>query len=185
MSWWSVSRLVEGKYMRQDPRHSVPVFAFAVLLTQAAPLPAQSVNQRAILIGADPAEGFNLGVDTSGQVRIWAIKEPGQLKLAYPAGQAWGAAFFTPGPAVDPPRPFTDFSRFEELVIEMRGETAGTRVEVGIKTNTQPDNGRETKIPVTLSASWQTYTFKLDRFAGADTTRLYVVTEFVFAGAVA
>jgi hypothetical protein len=55
-------------------------------------------------------------------------------------------------------------------------------VEVGIKTDTQPDDGSEKKIPIALTQNWETYQFALNRFTGVDLHRLYVVVEFVFSG---
>ncbi len=135
-----------------------------------------------IMRGSQLEPGFDMGVDTSGGRREWLADEDGHFKMSYPAGQEWGAVFITVGPPVDPPRPSRDFSAFDTLIIEMKGEKGGERVEIGLKTNTQPDNGRETKIQTNLTANWETYSFKLDRFRGTDPTRLYVVTEFVFSG---
>lgn len=56
-------------------------------------------------------------------------------------------------------------------------------MSIGIKDNTQPDDGTETKVPVYgLTTSWNPFTFPLSQFTGADLHNLYVVIEFVFAG---
>jgi hypothetical protein len=89
--------------------------------------------------------------------------------------------FITVGPPRDPPRPGKDLSSYGTLSLELRGATGGEYVSIGVKDNTDLDNGRETKIPVRdLSTDWQTHTFDLSGFRTADLTRLYVVTEFVF-----
>ena len=54
-------------------------------------------------------------------------------------------------------------------------------IDVGIKTNTQPDDGTETKLPAKVASEWKTFEFPLKRFEGADPRNLYVVAEFVFA----
>ncbi len=58
-------------------------------------------------------------------------------------------------------------------------------VDIGIKDNTDLDNGRETKVRVILTAAWQAYEFDLGDFLTADLSRAYVVIEFVFSGATA
>jgi hypothetical protein len=83
---------------------------------------------------------------------------------------------------VDKPRPWRDFSGFTTLRVEMRGATGAETVEVGIKDALDPDDGSEVKEAVSLSDQWETYEFTLTDFSGADLQRLYVVTEFVFAG---
>jgi hypothetical protein len=76
-----------------------------------------------------------------------------------------------------------DLSEFDTLTIEMKGRAGGEQLEIGIKTNTQPDDGSETKAPVKLTSDWHTYEFPISEFAGTDPRHLYVVAEFVFAGA--
>jgi hypothetical protein len=55
-------------------------------------------------------------------------------------------------------------------------------VSIGIKDNTDPDNGTETKFQEQLADSWESYTYTLADFVTADLTHLYIVTEFVFDG---
>jgi len=107
----------------------------------------------------------------------------GAMKMAYPPGQSWGAVFITVGQPKDPPRPWKDYSSFRAISVDLRGEIGGESVEVGIKDSSDPDDGSETKILVPqLSTGWQTYEFPLSSFDTADLEKLYVVTEFVFAG---
>src|SRR6185369_17737761 len=97
------------------------------------------------------------------------------LKMSYPADQSWGAVFITVGKPKQPPRPFRDFSAFGTLSVEMKGESGGEQLEIGLKTNEQPDDGTETTIPVTLTAQWQTYKFSLEKFSGANLEKLDII----------
>jgi hypothetical protein len=65
----------------------------------------------------------------------------------------------------------------------MKGGNGGEQIEIGVKTNTQPDDGSETKVPVTLTSEWKTYSIALNRFEGTDLDKVYVACEFVFSGA--
>jgi len=135
-----------------------------------------------ILIDGELEDGFDLGLNTNKGRTDWLKKGEKVLRLAYPAEQRSGYVFITVGPPTDTPRPFIDLSQFGFLVVEMRGDAGGERVQVGIKTNTQPDNGGETKLPETLTVEWKTYRYALGRFLRADPSKLYVVAEFVFSG---
>jgi len=135
-----------------------------------------------VLIGAKLTPGFNMGVNSSEGKTDWLKSEGEQLKMLYPHDQSWGAVFITVGTPKQPPRPFRDLSAYNILTIEMKGGVGGERLGIGIKTNTQPDDGSETKVPVTLTSDWKPYQFRLDRFEGADLDKLYVVAEFVFSG---
>jgi len=58
-------------------------------------------------------------------------------------------------------------------------------VEVGIKDNTNPDDGSEVKRTPAITSSWQTYSFPLSTFSRSDTKRVYVPIELVFNGSTA
>ena len=130
------------------------------------------------------SKGLDMGVDSSEQRRDWVTKSQGQIKMSYPSGQDWGAVFITVGKPKDPPRPAKDLSAFRMLVMELKGESGGEQVEIGIKTNKQPDDGSEVKIPVRLTNTWQVFKFPLAKF-DVDLKNLYVVSEFVFTGGTA
>lgn len=135
-----------------------------------------------ILVSGKLTAGLDMGVNSSGGKADWLKPENDSLRLSYPSDQSWGAVFITVGKPKQPPRPFRDLSAFKTLTIEMRGGSGGEQLEIGIKTNAQPDDGSEAKVPVKLTSEWKTYRFPLDRFEGIDLDHLYVVTEFVFAG---
>lgn len=125
--------------------------------------------------------GYDMGVDSSGGLTDWVTVSGKEICMAYPSGQAWGAVFITIGKPTNPPRPSQDLSEYKKLSIELRGADGGESILVGIKDNTQPNDGSETKYHVTnLTTGWTTVEIPLMEFTGADLKRLYVVTEFVF-----
>ena len=157
-------------------------------LPVCAALVGAALGQQApkdILIGGKLTPGFDMGVNSSENKTNWLKNEDDHLKMSYPPDQAYGAVFITVGKPKQPPRPFRDLSAYNVLTIEMKGGAGGEQLEIGIKTNTQPDDGSETKVPVKLTANWKSYPFRLDRFDGADPDKLYVVAEFVFSGSAA
>ncbi len=143
--------------------------------------PTPSVSSHAIYVGSQLATGYGMGVDSSGGQTGWATNNNGEICMAYPSGQDWGAVFITVGNPSPPPHPAQDFSQYNTLSLQLRGNSGGEKVWIGLKDNTDADDGREVKIPVSnLTTEWQTFTFPLSSFSKADLARLYVVTEFVF-----
>jgi len=142
---------------------------------------AQCPPDYPILTGATLASGLSIGLNTSNNRTDWLTTDGTMLIMQYPAGQAWGAVFVTPGPAVPPGnRPGRDMSGCQSLTLEMSGDP-GT-IEIGIKDSTQPDDGTETKVQLQITGQWQTYTIPLSRFTRVDLKRVYVLIEFVFGG---
>ena len=144
--------------------------------------PPVDAEAHPIYSGGSLTTGYDMGVDTSGGLRNWVSNVNGQMCMAYPINQDWGAVFITVGPPTNPPRPGTDLSQYQTLLVELRGESGGEFVSVGVKDNTDPDDGSERKYIVSnLTSEWQSISIPLSHFtATADLTRLYVVTEFVF-----
>ena len=129
---------------------------------------ALAQDTKEVLVGNKLTEGFDMGVDTDLKQTDWLKDVENSFRLSYPAGQKWGAVFVTAGPSVDPPRPGLDLSKYKFLVVEMRGGVGGEKVYVGVKSNSQPDNGSEFKVEETLGAEWRTYRYPLTRFVRAD-----------------
>lgn len=135
-----------------------------------------------ILTGSQLSTGFDMGVNSSGGRTDWLKNEGDFMTMTYPAGQSWGSVFITVGASKQPPRPSKDFSAYDTLSVEMRGESGGEQLAIGLKTNEQPDDGTEAKSQVTLTSDWKTYKFPLAEFSGTDLRSLYVPAEFVFSG---
>lgn len=168
--------------MKQSNYSRSIVLTLLCIFFLAATVSTQT-KEKAILIGSGLTEGFDMGVDTSNHLTKWLNKESDAFRMDFPSDQKWAAVFITYGEPVDPPRPPIDLSAYKTLQIEMRGSLGGEKVEIGIKTNTQPDDGKEKKFTITLTPKWDVYTFQLDKFTDVDTKNLYVVTEFVYKGA--
>ncbi len=155
-----------------------------ILIGQVLDIPSASsvaVSAQSIYTGQTLASGYNMGVDTSNGRSDWVTDMNGHMCMNYPSGQDWGAVFITVGKPTSPPRPGQDFSSFGALSLELVGGIGGEVVSVGIKDNSDPDNGTETKLQVSnLTTEWQTFTFPLSSFVTADLSTLYVVAEFVF-----
>ena len=156
--------------------------ALSDMLPGPAPATLTQRSYRDVYVNGS-ASGFVVGMDTSGQQRQWLTTTAGSLVLTYPANQQWGAMFITVGPTVPlGRRPSLDLSAYRSLVVDLRAAVDGQCVRIGIKDNSQPDNGSETTVQRCLAAQWSTITLPLNTFTSADLTHLYVVFEVLFTG---
>jgi hypothetical protein len=167
--------------------NAVSVYRFFIIISCLCVLPAAIQAQTSgadIFLGEKLAKGLNLGVDTSKHEKGWFSnnKKDGHFNLDFPSNQDWSAVFITVGPPRNrlDDRRFRDYSQFKTLSVDMKGSAGGERIEIGIKSREQEDDGSETKIPVTLTSEWQTYQFSLDNFKQVNLKELYVVAEFVY-----
>lgn len=159
------------------------LLASAIVLLLGRAASGQTAGVFPVLTGVQLGNGLALGMNTSNGLTGWLSSEgASDLLMQYPAGQAWGSVFITDGQAVATNRPGVDLSAYQSLVLEMSGD-AGSTVAIGIKDATQPDDGSETTIPVRISGDWEVYTIPLAKFTKANPGKIYVLTEFVFAGA--
>src|ERR1017187_2502504 len=73
------------------------ILALTVAILGSERLMAQSVTTKQVLNGTQLQPGFGMGVNSSGNLTNWLSQGSGQMQMAYPAGQSWGAVFVTVG----------------------------------------------------------------------------------------
>jgi hypothetical protein len=107
--------------------------------------------------------------------------QPGDssLRLAYDGGAEW-ASFYITLLAVDEGRASLDYSKFDRLVLELKGEVGGETIRVAIKDRDDRDDEAPPSVDVTLSDTWQTYEIGLASFLPADLEALHLPLAFVF-----
>jgi hypothetical protein len=154
--------------------------------TGSSPCPPSQADALDVMVGTKLSGGFGLGVNCESQKRDWLTKKEGEFMImSFPSNEDWCAVFITVGPPnqrLKDGRQFRALSDFKVFTVDMKGAVGKEQLEIGIKTNTQEDDGTETRIPVILTSEWKTYQFQLDRFVGTALGRLYVVAEFVYTG---
>lgn len=145
------------------------------------PTPTINPNLYPVFQTGSLTSGYDMGVNSSGGRTDWVTVSGEEMCMAYPSGQTWGAVFITVGKPKDPPRPSQNLSVYKKLSIELRGDKGNETVLIGVKDNTQADDGSETKIRVAnLTTGWTTVEILLTEFTRVDINRIYVITEFVF-----
>lgn len=134
-----------------------------------------SVDRRIIGRSEDPiatAQPYPFGLDS---IR----RADNSLLLSYDGGSEW-AAIFLHVRGASTSRASLDFSAFDRLQLELKGDAGGEEVLVNIKDSTDPDDGSQTNIPLQLTDQWQTFEIDLARFENADLSHLHVVLGFLF-----
>jgi hypothetical protein len=77
-------------------------------------------------------------------------------------------------------RPSKDYSSYQSLKLELKGDKGGETFFIALKDADDADDGSETRIPITLSNKWKTYEIPLSEFKTANLKELFIVTSFVF-----
>jgi hypothetical protein len=128
-----------------------------------------------------PPGRYEIGVDSSERQRRWLAQEGNALRMDYPGNQQWGAVFITVGdPAPSGKRPGENLSGCHTLQVDLRSPSRPTTLGIGMKDNTMPDDGSETKPAAPVARDWATASFPLRSFSDLKLTRVYVAIEFVF-----
>jgi hypothetical protein len=95
------------------------------------------------------------------------------LHLSYFGGEPWAAFRFTTRNLSQLyGRSSADFSRYNQLALEMRGESGGEVITVNLKDNEDPHDGSQTNVEVVLTEDWKTYKIELSLFDNVDLEKL-------------
>lgn len=102
------------------------------------------------------------------------------LHLSYLGDESWAAFWFAPGTFSQVyGRPFADFSHYDQLVLEMKGESGGEAIMINLKDKDDPDDGSQINVEVILTEEWQTFTFDLSVFDNADMEKLSALSFLI------
>lgn len=116
----------------------------------------------------------------SSAFRFDSIRRMGnEIHVQHYGGAEWASAYFS-GDGGEIGRPHMDFSRFNHLVLELKGSLGGEEVQIIMKDVDYPDDIAPVDVPLVLSDDWQTYEIDLAVFAPNDLSRLTVPLGFNF-----
>jgi hypothetical protein len=103
----------------------------------------------------------------------------GYTVIDFPATD-WGVFYFYNGSGSLEQLRVKDFSEYKSLRMELKGAKGGETFHVSLKDESNPTDGSETKVPLTISNEWAYYEIPLDSFAPTDLSKLFMVASFVF-----
>jgi hypothetical protein len=101
------------------------------------------------------------------------------LRIDYPGSESW-AAIFLLYRGTEMGRASRDFSHFDKLVLELRGDQGGEVITVSIKDRYLPDTEPPESMQLRVTDEWQTYEIDLADFGGTDLTTLITPLSFIF-----
>ena len=137
------------------------------------------------MIHADSLVRGTIGSSLDAIYRDYSVrlKYPEQredhLHVHYPGGATdWAVLFFSVRGSSNK-RPSQDFSMYDKLVLELKGDAGGETIDVNLKDRDDPDDGTQTNIELQLTDQWKRYEINLADFKTADLKKLYVVA-FLF-----
>lgn len=76
--------------------------------------------------------------------------------------------------------PTKDYTDYDTLVLELRGDAGGERVTLNIEDIDDPMDGTSTRITIELTDEWKTFEIDLDEFETADFSKIIVPLGFIF-----
>ena len=113
-----------------------------------------------VVNGSYPTSLFLITVTNLGQEGISRQLNADYLTIQYDEGIEWGATIFlVDSLGVGSARPSRNFSNFEAIELELRGNQSEQEVFFSLKDRLDPDDGMETRVPVILQSNWTTYRF--------------------------
>jgi hypothetical protein len=93
--------------------------------------------------------------------------------------EPWAVVYFYSGHGVPDPNRVKDFSNFKTLRLKLRGTQGSEKVAIGLKDISNPTDGSETKVKLTLTKEWQFYDIPLSKFKPTKLDELFIVTSFI------
>ncbi|MBT8113968.1 MAG: hypothetical protein KJP04_01215 [Arenicella sp.] len=94
-------------------------------------------------------------------------KQDGSLHIDYAGGAEWVGFWYLVGMNLESPE-FRDYSKFDKLVLELKGDQGGETVIINMEDWEDPRDGSSSRVALQLTDQWQTYEIELARFETAD-----------------
>lgn len=135
-----------------------------------------------ILIKGKVPTGFSLLNSASGLVKDYFTFEEDYLTLEYPEDTyQWASPYFVVS-ALSGRVNEMDFSGYDKMIIEMKGNVGGETLDLTMKDKNDPADGSESRLKLELTKDWKTYEIDTNHFKTADMSVIEVPLAFVFQG---
>ena len=102
-----------------------------------------------------------------------------EIESRFP-GMPWGVFYFFVGNGSVENLKTADYSSYKTLRLELKGKRGGEQIKISIKDETNPTDGSEAKVPLTLTNEWAIYDIPLSRFEGTNLEKLFMPAALVF-----
>ncbi|NND80372.1 MAG: hypothetical protein HKN53_10775 [Maribacter sp.] len=128
--------------------------------------------------GAENGKFFNTGFASAGNKPFEMIYGINEYTIDVPKNE-WTVVYFRNPSNALIERPTKDYSCYKTLKLELKGDKGGETVSVALKDADAPDDGSETKVPLTLSSKWETYEIPLSEFKPTNLKELFIVASLI------
>lgn len=132
-----------------------------------------------VMRGGNRTTGYSNGVASAVDNKGVNIQFLDSLTAYQFFPEPWGVAYWYVGNGVIDPNRVMDFSGFETLRLTMRGREGGEKIFISLKDKSNPTDGSETKVPLTLTNEWQAYNIPLSSFAPTNLEELFIVASII------
>ncbi|MFK7781960.1 DUF6090 family protein [Psychroserpens sp.] len=122
---------------------------------------------------------FDSGYASSNGEYVQALYEINQLDYNTPDTE-WSVIYIRHPSNAMIERPTKDYSSYNSLKLELKGAVGGETFLISLKDADDPDDGTESRVPLTLTDKWKIYEIPLSEFKTANLKELFIVTSFVF-----
>ena len=141
-----------------------------------------------VAAGRSVAESYALttfGASGPRSFRLDSVQlQDGALHVDYGGGSEWAAVFWvTLNENTLSGIQYQDYSRFDKLRLELKGDRGGEAIKVHVKDVDYPNDIAPVSVDLVLSDEWQTWEIDLARFAPNDRARLVVPLGLLIAPA--
>ena len=117
-------------------------------------------------------------IDESMQQRVFDYntleQSDNSMHISYPGTAEWAGVWIFGNPSN------SDFSSFNTLQIELKGDLGGEKLLLNMEDIDDPQDGTSTRYELEITDQWQTYNIDLADFKTADLSKLSSVIGFVF-----
>lgn len=136
-----------------------------------------------LLVNGKVPTNFDLIYAQPGDLYFSGIKFQDDFTiLTYPENTFdWGSPFFTIE-ALNGRVSEMDFSKYKNVILEMKGENGGEEFALMMKDKYDLPDGKESRVNIILSKTWETYEIPINQFQTADKKIIRTPLGFVFLG---
>jgi len=136
-----------------------------------------------LMVNGKIPSDFGLIFAQSSNVYYGGIEfENDAIILTYPENTFdWGSPFFTIN-ALNNRVTEMDFTKYKNVTLEMKGAVGGEQFALMMKDKYDLPDGKESRVDITVSNTWETYEVAIEQFATADKKIIETPLGFVFLG---
>jgi len=129
--------------------------------------------------GMSSAEYSILSAYSDPRKRPMSQIQKGFIEISFPA-MDWGVIYFYVGQGSVELLNTKDFSGYRAMKLELKGKKGGEKIKIAIKDETNPTDGSEPKVELTLTNEWKMYEIPLSSFAPTNLEKLFMPMAIIF-----